>query len=74
MVVFWKFIKTKEEDEDGEEKIKRFPILRYYNVFHISQVEGDKIDELREKLDEKANINKDFEPIEKAEEVFRDYI
>ena len=74
MVVFWKFLKTKEKDEDGEEKIKRFPILRYYNVFHISQVDGDKIDKLREKLDEKANINKDFKPIEKAEEIFRDYI
>lgn len=37
MVVFWKFMKAKDE-ETGEEK--EIPILRYYNVFHIDQCEG----------------------------------
>ena len=37
MVVFWKWIKTKDEDS-GEEK--EVPFLRYYNVFHIDQCEG----------------------------------
>ncbi len=34
--VFWKWIE--KEDEEGE--VKRVPLLRYYNVFHIDQCEG----------------------------------
>ena len=37
MVVFWKWITTKD-DETGEEK--EVPFLRYYNVFHLDQCEG----------------------------------
>ena len=40
MIVFFKFSEKKTEDENGEEKVSRFPVLRYYNVFHISQCEG----------------------------------
>lgn len=41
MVVFWSFIDKKEKDENGNEKIiSKFPMLKYYRVFHISQVEG----------------------------------
>lgn len=43
-VVFWKWLeeKTTETDEDGNEveKIKSIPYLRYYQVFHISCVDG----------------------------------
>lgn len=41
MVVFWSFIEKKEKDENGIEKVvNKFPMLKYFNVFHISQVEG----------------------------------
>lgn len=39
MIVFWK-LQEKIEEEDGKEKIKQIPVLRYYNVFHISQVDN----------------------------------
>ena len=38
MVVFWKWLKVKDEQsETGEKEI---PFLRYFNVFHINQCEG----------------------------------
>lgn len=40
IVTYWNFINKAEKQEDGTEKVKSFPILRYYTVFHISQVEG----------------------------------
>lgn len=48
MIVFWKFLENKKEDdsnilfvEDDEVKsTKKIPLCRYYNVFHISDVEG----------------------------------
>lgn len=38
IVVFWKWIEQK--DEQNPEEMKRIPFLRYYNVFHIDQCEG----------------------------------
>lgn len=41
MVVFFKHMTYTEKDpETGEEKIKTYPLLRYYNVWHIDQTEG----------------------------------
>lgn len=37
MVVFWKWLEE-EDKETGE--MKRIPLLRYFNVFHIDQCEG----------------------------------
>lgn len=39
-VVFFTFVEKKEVNADGEEKETRYPILRYYNVFHIDDCEG----------------------------------
>ena len=44
-VVFWKWPENKEQKEDGEDdtpdrKEWRGPILKYYRVFHESQIEG----------------------------------
>lgn len=41
-VVFFKWLEDKTTDEDGQEKVHRWPMLRYYNVFHIDDVEGVK--------------------------------
>lgn len=40
IVVFWKWIEKRTENEDGEaDDVKRFPILRYYRVFNVEQIE-----------------------------------
>ena len=65
IVVFWKIQPIEEEKEDGTKEVKHIPLLRYYNVFHISQVDG--IEPLQ------ADDLNDIEPIEKAENVLLDY-
>lgn len=66
IVVFQKIQSIEEKQDDGTTIKKSVPLLRYYNVFHISQVEG--IEPLsRDKL-------KDIEPIKEAENILRDYI
>ncbi len=42
MVVFWKWLESKETKDDGTIEIKQVPFLRYYNVFHIDSCEGIK--------------------------------
>ncbi len=69
IVVFWKMFDTKETDPDtGDENEKMIPILRYYRVFHIEDVEG--VDPLEEYKPEEVAIN----PIDNAENLFHDYI
>lgn len=66
IVVFWKIQTVEEESEDGTKTTKNIPLLRYYNVFHISQVDGV------EPLSKDAL--KEIEPIEEAEKILADYI
>lgn len=65
IVVFWKIQPVEEEQDDGTKEVRQIPLLRYYNVFHISQVEG--VEPLQ------ADDLNDIEPIEKAESVLHDY-
>ena len=65
-VVFWKMKEEKWRDEEGKEHIRTIPLLRYYNVFHISQVDGVEPLDRTEKFD--------TEPIERAQEAFCAYI
>lgn len=65
IVVFWKIQPVEEEKEDGTKVIKQIPLFRYYNVFHISSVEGVEPLEA-EKL-------KEVEPIEAAEKIKEEY-
>ena len=72
MVVFWKWIdiKVEEEDENGEKKIriKKVPHLRYYQVFHIEDVENVAPLKLEEpKKPEPIPEPKSFDPVEEAE-------
>ena len=66
IVVFWKIIDVDEKNDKGEIEKKKLPLLRYYNVFHISQVEG--VEPLKEKL------NTEIEPIEEADRIIKDYV
>lgn len=43
-VVFWKMKEEKTVNENGEEKVEKYPVLRYYKVFHHSQVSGVSFD------------------------------
>ena len=65
-IVFWKIQPIEEEYEDGEKVIRQIPILKYFNVFHIAQVDGV---EPKEKLE--MNEHK---PIEQAEKIKVDYM
>ena len=40
IVVFWKIQPVESEKEDGTKEVKQIPLLRYFNVFHVSQVDG----------------------------------
>lgn len=64
MVVFFKVVDKKTDGaEQGEEKDRYF-ILRYYKVFHLSDVEG-----IESKIKEPEQKN----PIEEAEKVIQEY-
>lgn len=66
VVTFWKIQPYEEENENGEKLIKQIPLLRYYNVFHISQVDG---------VEPKEQLKiSNLEPIEEAEKIKTDYM
>ena len=66
VVTFWKIQQIEETNEDGEKTIKQLPLLRYYNVFHISQVDG---------IEPKEQLKiSDLEPIEEAENIKNEYM
>ena len=65
IIVFWKVLPVEEMQEDGTKIVKQIPLLKYINVFHISQVDG--VEPLQ-----KEELN-DIEPIEKAESILIDY-
>lgn len=63
MVVFWKIFQT-EEVKDGKVEKKSIPLLKYINVFHVSQVEGVEPKELKPI---------EHKPIEEAENIKTSY-
>lgn len=66
VVTFWKIQPYEEENENGEKVIKQIPLLRYYNVFHISQVDG---------VEPKEQLKiSNLEPIEESEKIKTDYM
>ena len=66
IVVFWKILEKEETNQEtGETEIQKIPMLRYHNVFHITQVEG--VEPLKLSLTE-------VEPIEEADRIIADYI
>lgn len=41
VVVFWKMLRVKAEDADGNETSRSVPMLRHYTVFNVAQLDGD---------------------------------
>ena len=66
IVVFWKLLPIEETNSDGALVTKQIPFLRYYSVFHVSQIDGVK------PLEE--TDFSEVEPIEEIESVLNDYI
>ena len=65
MIVFWKQVKLSETDPTtGELKEKIVPMLRYYNVFHVDQIDGITID---------TPAPVEHEPITEAEAIINNY-
>lgn len=64
-VVFWKIINKEEIKPDGTKEVKQIPMLRYYSVFHISQVSG--VEPLEEPFDE-------VQPIAEADRIISEYV
>lgn len=68
IVVFWKILEQIDINEDtGEKELKKIPLLRYYNVFHISQVDG--VEPLAPE-----QLNNEVEPIDAGDKIITDYI
>lgn len=68
IVVFWKILEKEERNEEtGEKEKKKIPMLRYYNVFHISQVES--VEPLPPE-----QLNSEVEPIEAGDKIITDYV
>lgn len=63
IVVFWKILNV-EESKDGKVEKKSIPLLKYINVFHISQVDG---------VESKDVEPIEHQPIEEAEEIKNKY-
>lgn len=63
IVVFWKILNV-EETKDGKTEIKSIPLLKYINVFHVSQVDG---------VEPKTTKLIEHNPIEEAEQIKNDY-
>ena len=72
-VVFWKFLSLRvpHPDEPAEENVtleKRVPMLRYYTVFNVSQVDGLNLKPIDTTLPEGAN------PDARAEAILMGYL
>lgn len=69
IITFWTFVEKKEKDEiTGEEKNKKYPLLRYYRVFEVSQCDG-----IGRKYNKETNEGFQHDPIEEAENVISEY-
>lgn len=71
LVVFWKMYESKHTEKlsDGTERAKVLPVLRYYTVFNLSQIEGIQIPGMPEET-EAENV---FELLEQAENIIHSY-
>ena len=65
IVVFWKVLPVEDEKEDGTKEVRQIPILKHFNVFHVSQVEG--VEAL------KGDSLEETSPIDESEKIIRGY-
>ena len=63
-VVFWKRLNITEDDETGQPVSKTIPMLRYYTVFNVSQVDG-----IDDKVPAVEIPDREHDPITEAESI-----
>jgi len=64
IVVFWKILESEKVNDKGEKEKQIIPMLRYYSVFHISQIEG---------VEPISKPQVQHEPIKEGEEIKNNY-
>jgi len=66
IVVFWKILEVEEKDNNTNRVEKKcIPLLKYINVFHVSQVDGVEPKEIKAM---------EHEPIKEAEDIKNNYM
>ncbi len=50
-ILFFRQVQKTKVNSAGEEKVESFPIMRFYTVFNLDQVVGEKLDPLRPSTD-----------------------
>ena len=67
-IVLWKQIERNKQTADGTEETERFPMLRYFTVFNLDQVEGSAVDHLRASAAATSDspLGVDYEPAQRA--------
>lgn len=72
-VIFWHMYEKEVKDENGKLDKKRIPVLKYYNVFHVDDIEN--IDKTKSIFQEhEPEIRKAFKPEEEAEGIINEYL
>ncbi len=46
-IIFFRQVKKNKVDATGDEKTESFPLMKFYTVFNLDQVDGEKLDHLR---------------------------
>jgi len=59
-IVYYSCVERAKKDDNGDEKIERFPLLRTYTVFNLDQVDGAALDHLRPGRVEAAEVVPDY--------------
>lgn len=67
VVFFEKIQYTKQNEETGEDELHTYPLLKYYNVFHLSDTEG-----IQSKIVEGEKV--EFESDADADKIIADYV
>ena len=68
-IIFWKVIKPKKKDDDGENKKtgRSYPMARLYRVYNVAQTIGCQLPTIETEKEHEPN-----DPIEEAERIIRE--
>jgi len=73
LIVFWNIINANIKDDDGNNSIKKIPVLRYYNVFNIEQTTLP-VTVVKNAVQVSKDEQSDYdEPIQKAKELVESF-
>lgn len=67
-IILYKPVRRTMTNDQGEEEIESFPIMRSWTVFNVAQVDGDDLDKYRETV--RPNTESRFVDCAPAEDVF----